>query len=182
MHCSGWDPIHTLPKCVSRPSLPTPCLFFASPCLLTIIGLFWPQLPCRRHFLPFRCNSGCCGRTFSAPFEFSAVCRIIMDRPWILSFGSFLLYLITTHQHHGCASLRLFNGFSDYPSAHFIKSLSGGSDLASGFPSTYLLSNFFLKRLLNCLALKSLVICMQFNSTHNASTVPEFSSDNFCSK
>ena len=56
------------------------------------------------------------------------------------SFISFLLYLIT---HPGWAGLRLFNGSSDYPSAHFIKSLCGGSNLATGYPSTYPISTFF---------------------------------------
>ena len=72
--------------CFKVLSIPTHSLYFVAYflhtfcCLLTIISLFRPQLPCRRHFLPFwLLQRG--QRPFSAPFEFSAVCTMIMAQP-----------------------------------------------------------------------------------------------------
>ena len=72
--------------CFKALSIPCPfftfrCLFFTFPCPLSIISLFRPQLPRRRHFLPFWLQQKRGLRPFSAPFEFSAVCTMIMAQP-----------------------------------------------------------------------------------------------------
>ena len=150
-----------MPKCASRPY----------PFLAHALPIFYISLPIDNNqpvytlvALPtalFAILAAAEARTAAVFSSFRVQCSLHDDNgPTSLdSFISFLLYLIT---HHGWAGLRLFNGFSDYPSAHFIKSLCGGSNLATGYPSTYPISTFFTPMGLASLCAVQLIYYHQF--------------------